>query len=209
MTAHAKQGKGHRAPHEHEPERVDLIPARIPTGLSAALAAACESDFSDLLAECDDIFVRRDAGVFATSTKFPPTACVVLRADVIGLPLSLLESIAMALEEFEVVVGPAFDGSVYALGAAQPSALDAPLASLLRQAATGMISLEETTAALRTSGVSWFCLAPWYCAADAASRRFGQLHLQACAASEDDEFLAEHCLRVLSAELATSGARSH
>ena len=182
-----------------ETGQVRLISLMPETKLPPAIRDACDADFSDLLGECGDFFLLADSASSRDQALSGEHPLLILRRDMVAPPLSLLESTALAMEEFDAVVGPAFDGSLYALGVNEPDSLGEEMSVLVRRATTEIVSLRDATKTLSASGLTWYCLAPWYCAADAASRRFAGDHLQALCASGDDEFVAERCLRVFRA----------
>ena len=100
----------------HHPEL--LIVAAKASAATPALAAAAQADLHEIMGEFDlrtsgQASAEHMAMLLAGDEPF-----VAITRDILNPTASLIDGMLAALEEFDLAIGPAFDGSLYALACA-------------------------------------------------------------------------------------------
>ncbi|MCK6440825.1 MAG: hypothetical protein L6Q71_11585 [Planctomycetes bacterium] len=157
-----------------------------------ALCRAMRRDLDDVLAEF---------GLTPVEIDTPPApgivnageATLVLLDDTFNPVPVLIEGMLEAMEEFDVVLGPSFDGRVYGAGFASVGVDVAQ--EILANMPHGTIDSHREIIGKR--GLRAFWHAPWYRGWDSSTLKFALAHMRALEASEDPDFTAIRTLKEL------------
>ena len=170
-----------------------------PSNSPSALSSAAGADLREIMGEFDLRVESKAASVEQLAALLASDApSLVIMGDILNPTVSLIDGMLAALEEFDFAVGPAFDGSLYALGHAGTRPLPQAAASeLAKTLFSGKPCLARVVSVLSVNGAAFYGHAPWYRASDEAQRHFAMEHMELMRQSDDPDFAALRTLKAL------------
>lgn len=178
-----------------ERPRLVIVPTPDTSAVEADLREAMRADLEDLLSEYTFSIARLEASgaqeIFANMGQGVPT--LILAEDMLNPSPAVLESMVEALEYFDGVLCPAFDGSIVAASCFLEEDEAEEAGKLLAESfAHAAPDLAELTDGLLKIGLNMMVQPPWYRASNGESAtRFALAHMQSMLLTGDEDFVAE------------------
>jgi len=165
------------------------------------LNAAMAADLEDLLTEYTFEIKRPDSAsndaVLGQLSSNAPT--LLIARDMLNPSPAVIESMVEALEVFDIVLCPAFDGSLCAASCYLEGNSAEPCAQALTEAfCNSSTDLGGLTRTLVNFGFHVMVQPPWYRASSGEGALiFALQHMEAMVLTEDEDFVAERTRMVL------------